>query len=156
PGRRRRTGSCASRGWYARVLNPGLTPATTVQEEETRVSELCELLKRWAEELSGVRDNLKRLATVLGGSVEPATLEMFGRLEAGAATTTLEEFLAVVRENYPTSGLFQAAHDEYDRSRRLTTRYAELQSTRSYLDGLARVEDANLRFDAEGLKTRLS
>jgi hypothetical protein len=140
---------------YARVLDSNLTPANTPDEETARNNELCALLRRLADALPDVRDNLKKLAGVLGGTPEPATVDAFARLEAIAATTDYLEFHAVVRESYPTADLFQAAYDHYERAKRLLARYPDLQAAKAYLDGLAQVEDRDLVFQAQGLSAQL-
>jgi hypothetical protein len=140
---------------YARILDPNLTPASTPDEETARNAQLVAALREMASALPGVRENLKKLAGVLGGSLEPGTVEAFQRLEAIAATTDYLDFHATVRESYPRPELLQAAHELYQRGRRLTGRYPELQAARAYLDELARTEDSQLTFDAQALKVRL-
>jgi hypothetical protein len=140
---------------YARVLDANLTPANTPDEETARNNELCALLRNLADALPDVRDNLKKLAAVLGGSPEQATVEAFARLEAIAATGDYLEFHAVARESYPTPDLFQAAHGLYERAKRLTARYPDLQAANAYLDGLAQVEDRELAFQAQNLSAQL-
>jgi hypothetical protein len=140
---------------YARVLDANLTPASSPEEETARNAELCAALRGLASALPEVRDNLKKLAGVLGGSVEPATVEAFGRLEAIAATEDYLGFHEVVRANYSQPDLFQAAHELYERARRLTARYPDLQAARAYLDDLARTDDPQLTFEAQGLRVQL-
>jgi hypothetical protein len=140
---------------YARVIGPALAPTSGPAEDEARNASLLALLEARKGDLPGVRDNLKRLANVLGGSVDEATHKLFARLEAIAATASYTEFHEVARANYETPELFKAAHDEYERARRLTARYPELQATREYLNIVARLDNAELNFKAQGLLARL-
>ncbi len=121
---------------YARVLDPSITPAHSVDDEADRNQELVARLKAFAEDLEKTHETLKRLAKKLDGQVDDATAETFQRLKAIAATGDFQEFHAVVRESYPRPEGFQEAHKVFDRARRLTDRYADLQSTRDYLDDL--------------------
>jgi hypothetical protein len=141
---------------YAQVLDPNLTPANTPDEESARNSELCLALQTLAGDLPDVQENLKKLAAVLGGSLDEQTIEAFARLEAIAATTDYQEFDAVVRESYGTPELFKAAHELYERGKRFTARYPELQTAKSYLDGLATLGDPQVEFDGKALVSQIS
>jgi hypothetical protein len=141
---------------YAQILDPNLTPANTPDEESARNSELCLTLQTLAKDLPDVRENLKKLAGVLGGNVDEVTTEAFARLEAIAATSDYQEFDAVVRESYATPELFKAAHELHERGKRFTARYPELQTAKSYLDGLAVIADPQVNFDAKTLLSQLS
>jgi hypothetical protein len=140
---------------YARVIGPTLAPTNGPAEDEARGGELLTLLEARKAELPAVRDNLKRLANVLGGNVDEATQKLFARLETIAATTSYTEFYDVVRASYETPEVFKAAQDDFERARRLTARYPELQATRDYLNGVARLGNAELDFKAQGLRARL-
>jgi hypothetical protein len=72
-----------------------------------------------------------------------------------AATTSFLEFHAVARENYSTPELFQSAYALYERGKRLTARYPDLQAAKSFLDGLPRVEDREVSFQAQKLGAQL-
>ncbi len=140
---------------YAHVVAPALAPTSGPAEDEARNAELMAVLDALKADLPGVRDNLKRLAQVLGGSVDDAILTLFRRLETIAATTSYTEFHDVARANYETLESFRAAYEEYERARRLTARYPELQATRDYLNGLARLDNPDLNLKAQGLLARL-
>ena len=71
------------------------------------------------------------------------------------ATGDYLEFLTVVRENYATPEQFKSAHELYERGKRFTARYPELQSTKAYLDGIADLGDTQLKFAAQNLMTQL-
>ena len=88
--------------------------------------------------------------------MDEATAETFQRLTNIAATGDFQEFRAVARESYSTAESFMEAHKVFDRARRLTDRYADLQSTRDYLDGLASLDEPKLGGQAEMLKTQVS
>ncbi|MGA2262351.1 MAG: hypothetical protein ABSH28_13060, partial [Acidobacteriota bacterium] len=140
---------------YAQVINPNLTAANTPDEETTRNAELCLSLQILGAELPALRENLKKLASVLGGTLDQDTTEAFARLEAIAATSDYLEFLTVARESYATPDLFKAADELYQRGKRFTARYPDLQSTKAYLDGLAKLDDAYLDLTALNLLTQL-
>jgi hypothetical protein len=133
-----------------------MAPANGPTEEEARASELAVTLLGLATEVPAVRDNLKRLAAVLSGTMDEHTMEVFARLEALAATTSHIEFHEVARASYENPELFKSAWIEYERARRLTGRYPELQSTREYLGGLAKINDPQLMVAANGLLARLT
>jgi hypothetical protein len=141
---------------YAQILDANLTPANTTDEETARNSELCLALQTLARELPDMRENLKKLAGVLGGTLDDETTEAFARLEAIAATADYQEFDAVVRESYATPELFKAAYELYERGKRFTARYPELQTAKSYLDSLAVLADPQVTFDAKALLTQLN
>lgn len=140
---------------YAQIINPNLTAANTPDEESARNAELCLSLQSLGGSLPAVRDNLKKLASVLGGTLDQDTTEAFARLEAIAASNDYLEFFTVVRESYPTPELFKAGYEFYERGKRFTARYPELQSTKAYLDGLAKLDDAYLDLTAQNLLTQL-
>ena len=115
-----------------------------MEDEADRNQELIARLKAFAEDLEKTYETLKKLAKKLDGQVDDATTETFQRLKAIAATGDFQEFHAVVRESYPSHEGFQDSHKVFDRARRLTDRYAELQSTRDYLDDLANLGESSL------------
>lgn len=140
---------------YAQVLDPNLTPANTPDEEVARDGELRLRLKSLADEIPTTRENLKKLASILGGLPGEEIVETFSRLETVAATDDYQAFHAVVKENYATPELFKAAHDLYQRARRFNGKYPELQSTKGYLDGAAKLADPDLNFTAQSLSSQL-
>jgi hypothetical protein len=141
---------------YARVLNPNLPAVHSADDEAERNRELLGLLGTFADDLAEVLDTLKKLAKVLEGQVDAATLETFQRLQAIAATGDYQEFHAVARENYPSPEEFKAACEMLEHARKLTARYPDLQSCKSYLDDLADLKDEALAAQAELLRAQLS
>ncbi len=141
---------------FARVLDPAMTPAHNVDDEADRNQELVARLKTFAEGLEKTHDTLKKLAKKLDGQVDDGTAEVFQRLKAIAATGDFQEFHVVARESYPTAEKFQEAYRVYERAGRLTDRYADLQSTRDYLDDLAALDEGKVAGQAQMLKTQLT
>jgi hypothetical protein len=141
---------------YAQVIAPTMTPAGSPAEEEARNTELCVALQALAQELAETRENLKKLAGVLGGVLDADTLQTYQRLENIAATSDYLEFLETARANYATPEQFKAAHGLHERARRLTGRSVDLQSAKVYLDNLAALDDADLMFQAKSLNLQLA
>jgi hypothetical protein len=141
---------------YARVVDPVITPAHGVDDEADRNQELIARLRTLAEDLEKIHELLKKLARKLDGQVDDATAETFQRLTNIAATGDFQEFHEVARANYPTPEGFQQAYKVFDRARRLTDRYADLQSTRDYMDELAHLEESGLAGQAQLLKAQLT
>src|SRR5262249_49927519 len=141
---------------YARVLDPSITPAHTQDDEADRSQELLARLKSFAEDLDKTSATLKMLAKKLDGEGDGATASAFQRLTNIAATTGVQEFHEVARESYPKAEDFQEAQKVFERGKRLTDRYADLQSSRDYLDNLANLGETPLSAEAELLKTQLT
>ena len=141
---------------YAQVLDPSITPAQDVNDDADRNNELVARLKTLAEDLEKTHDTLKKLAQKLDGQVDDATNEVFQRLKAIAATGDFQENHAVARESYPTPEQFLEAYKIHLRARRLTDRYADLQSARDYLDELASLDQPKLAGPSQMLKTQLT
>jgi hypothetical protein len=133
---------------------PGRTD--TPDDESARNGELGLALRILAEDLPNVRENLHKLAGVLGGSIDEQTTEIFARLETIAATTDYQEFHAVAGENYVTPELFKATYELCERGKRLTARYPELHTMKSDRDGLAAFGEPKVDLDAMNLLTQLN
>lgn len=141
---------------YARVLNPNLSAVHTADDEVERNRELLGLLGDLKTDLTEVLDTLRKLAKVLDGQVDAATVETFQRLQAICATGDYQEFHAVARENYAPPEEFKSACDVLEHARKLAARYPDLQSCKSYLDDLADLNDQPLTAQAAMLQAQLS
>ncbi len=140
---------------YARVLDPSIAPAHNADDEADRNREWIARLELLADDLGKTHDTLKKLAKKLDGQVDEATAQTFRDFANIAATGDFQEFMPSAGELLHGQS-FMEAHKVFDRARGLPGRYADLQSTRDYLDGLASLDEPERGGQAEMLKTQVS
>src|SRR5262249_49659010 len=123
-------------------------------EEQARNDALLSLLGKLKAEIPEAEKSITGLATVLGGTVPVPLKETFNRLSNLAATSSSQEFDAVVRENYPDVAAFAERFGAYEKARKLRDRAFTLSQMVDYL-GRAGVVEAALDFDRRGLQNLL-
>lgn len=147
------------KGWneilpFARVLDDGLKPAATPEEELQRNEQLVAVLAKLKTELPLVESSITALASKLNGTVPKSFTELCGRLKALATSESYQQFDAAVRESYNDKDKFAEAFSEYDRARKLSNHAIELNQGRDYLSSACPL-NALLEMDCKGLLTQL-
>lgn len=133
-----RVSPSVQKGWnevlpYARVLDDGLKPASTPDEELQRNDQLLTILAKLKEELPAVDHSVKTLADKLGGTMPKSFAELNARLGILVATASYQEFDAAVRESYAAPEKFKEAFADYEKARKLRDRAFDLGQARDYL-----------------------
>ena len=126
------------KGWnevlpYARILDPGLKPAATPDEEQTRNESLLGTLAQLQAEIPEVEKSLGELAGVLSGAMPPGLKEILARYRGLATTTSYQEFDAAVRESYPDKDAFAVAHAQYDKACKVRDHAFHVSQMAAYL-----------------------
>jgi hypothetical protein len=126
------------KGWnevlpYARVLDPGLKPATTPDEEQARNESLLTILTQLQVEIPEIEKSLVELAGVLSGALPQSLKEILARYRSLVTATSYQEFDAAVRESYPDKDAFAAAHAQYDQARQVRDRAFHVSQMADYL-----------------------
>ena len=95
------------KGWnevlpYARVLDPGLKPATTPDEEQARNESLLETLAQLQSEIPEVEKSLVELAGVLSSSLPPSLKEVLARYRGLALPPATRNSMRLCARAMPT------------------------------------------------------
>ena len=143
------------KGWnevlpYARVLDPGLKPATTPDEEQARNESLLDLLAQLQLEIPEVEKSLVELAGVLSGSLPQSLKEILAHYRGLVIATSYQEFDAAVRESYADQEAFAAAHAQYDKARTVRDRAFHVSQMADYLHKACAVEE-DIEFERTSL-----
>jgi len=143
------------KGWnevlpYARILDPGLKPATTPDEEQARNESLLETLTQLQSEVPEVEKSLVELASVLSSALPPNLKEVLARYRGLATAASYQEFDVAVRESYADKDAFAAAHAQYDKARQVRDRAFHVSQMAEDLHRACAV-DEDIAFERTGL-----
>ena len=147
------------KGWnevlpYARVLDPGLKPAATPDEEQARNESLLKTLAQLQLEIPEVEESLVDLAGVLSGSLPPNLKEILARYRGLVTAASYQEFDAAVRESYVDKDAFAAAQAQYDKARTVRDRAFHVSQMADYLHK-ACAPDESIAFERTNLLNML-
>jgi hypothetical protein len=132
------------------VLDPGLKPAATPDEEQARNEALLAILAHLHLEIPEVEKSLVELAGVLGGALPQNLKEILARYRGLVTATSYQEFDAAVRESYADQEAFAAAHAQYDKARTVRDRAFHLSQMAEYLHK-ACAPDETIEFERTNL-----
>jgi hypothetical protein len=141
---------------YAQVLDKNITAAHTPEEEEIRKRELLNSVKALGDEIPQTLKTLGQIANLLGGKIEEPTQITFGNLSNLASEEDFEELAKRMRQDYPQIEDFRSAVGLFDKAKKFSSQFPDLQSMKSYLDGCAESGDKILSFDRINLLNQLS
>jgi hypothetical protein len=142
---------------WAKVLAPDLKTSNNPAEELERNDELLSVLAGLQQQVPTVQRILGRLQQFLGGEGIPELDLVFQQLANMAATASFQEFYAVAREAYPDAKVdLEPNWQLYERAIRLTERYADVQTIKSYAEACPNLATADVATERNTLATVLT